>query len=204
MQWNIPGTVLMATEQDTSHIEERFRAMFLGGGVMLSQVSAVTGLETHTIQNWVKRGFLTSPVNKRYTLRQFCRILNINMLKSALPMEEICGLLQYINGNLTEGRLLHDAFVLDAKADAIVVICTSAALTNALSVSVSSHVATISFTAATGDKVLYTVDGTDPRCSGTATAWSSGTITLTAGQTIRVKAYDASEAIAWKEATGNY
>lgn len=109
-----------------------------------------------------------------------------------------------INGNLTEGRLIHDAFVLDAKADAIVVICTSATLTNALSVSVSSHVATISFTAATGDKVLYTVDGTDPRCSGTATAWSSGTITLTAGQTIRVKAYDASEAIAWKEATGNY
>lgn len=109
-----------------------------------------------------------------------------------------------INGNLTEGRLLHDAFVLDAKADAIVVICTSAALTNALSVSVTSHVATISFTASTGDKVFYTVDGTDPRCSGTATAWSSGTITLTAGQTIRVKAYDASEAIAWAEATGNY
>lgn len=109
-----------------------------------------------------------------------------------------------INGNLTEGRLLHDAFVLDAKADAIVVICTSAALTNALSVSVTSHVATISFTAATGDKVFYTVDGTDPRCSGTAVAWSSGTITLTAGQTIRVKAYDASENIAWAEATGNY
>ena len=109
-----------------------------------------------------------------------------------------------INGNLTEGRILHDAFVLDAKADAIVVICTSAAITNALSVSVTSHVATISFTAATGDKVLYTVDGSDPRCSGTAVAWSSGTITLTAGQTIRVKAYDASEAIAWKEATGAY
>lgn len=109
-----------------------------------------------------------------------------------------------INGNLTEGRIMHDAFVLDAKADAIVVICTSAAITNALSVSVSSHVATISFTAATGDKVLYTVDGSDPRCSGTATAWSSGTITLTAGQIIRVKAYDASEAIAWKEATGAY
>ena len=102
MQWNIPGTVLMATEQDTDHIEERFRAMFLGGGVMLSQVAAVTGLETHTIQNWVKRGFLTSPVNKRYTLRQFCRILNINMLKAALPMEEICGLLQYINGSLDD------------------------------------------------------------------------------------------------------
>jgi N4-gp56 family major capsid protein len=109
-----------------------------------------------------------------------------------------------INGNLTEGRIMHDAFVLDAKADAIVVICTSAAITNALSVSVTSHVATISFTAATGDKVFYTVDGTDPRCSGTATAWSSGTITLTAGQTIKVAAYDASEAISWKKASGDY
>ena len=102
MQWNIPGTVLMATEQDTDQIEDRFRAMFLGGGIALSQVAAVTGLEPHTVQNWVKRGFLTSPANKRYTLRQLCRILNINMLKSALPMEEICGLLQYVNGDLSD------------------------------------------------------------------------------------------------------
>ena len=102
MQWNIPGTVLTATEQDTQYIEERFRAMFLGGGIALSQVSAVTGLEPYTVQNWVKRGFLTNPVGKRYSLRQFCRILNINMLKAALPLEEICGLLQYINGNLSD------------------------------------------------------------------------------------------------------
>ncbi len=102
MQWNIPGTVLTATEQDTEYIEERFRAMFLGGGIALSQVSAVTGLEPHTVQNWVKRGFLTNPVGKRYTLRQLCRIININMLKSALPLEDICGLLQYINGDLSD------------------------------------------------------------------------------------------------------
>ena len=102
MQWNIPGTVLTATEQETPHIDEKFRAMFLGGGIALSQVAAVTGLEPYTIQNWVKRGFLTSPVNKRYSLRQLCRILNINMLKSALPLEEICGLLQYINGDLND------------------------------------------------------------------------------------------------------
>ena len=99
MQWNIPGTVLTATAEETPYIEEKFRAMFLGGGMVLSQVAGVTGLEPYTIQNWVKRGFLTNPVGKRYTLRQLCRILNINMLKSALPMEEICGLLQYINGD---------------------------------------------------------------------------------------------------------
>jgi hypothetical protein len=65
-------------------------------------VAAVTGLEPYTIQNWVKRGFLTKPVGKKYTLRQLCRILNINMLKDALPMEKICGLMTYINGHMDD------------------------------------------------------------------------------------------------------
>jgi len=102
MQWNIPGTVLTASPEEINQIQEKFNAMFLGGGMVLSQVSAVTGLEPYTIQNWVKRGFLTNPVNKKYTLRQLCRILNINMLKDALRMEEICGLLTYINGHLDD------------------------------------------------------------------------------------------------------
>lgn len=102
MQWNIPGTVLTALPEEINQIQEKFNAMFLGGGMVLSQVSAVTGLEPYTIQNWVKRGFLTNPVNKKYTLRQLCRILNINMLKDALRMEEICGLMTYINGHLDD------------------------------------------------------------------------------------------------------
>ena len=102
MQWNIPGTVLTASPEEINQIQEKFNAMFLGGGMVLSQVSAVTGLEPYTIQNWVKRGFLTNPVNKKYTLRQLCRILNINMLKDALRMEEICGLMTYINGHLDD------------------------------------------------------------------------------------------------------
>ncbi len=102
MQWIIPGTVLSAAIDEADSLEEKFSAMFLGGGMVLSQVAAVTGLEPYTIQNWVKRGFLTSPVQKKYSLRQLCRILNINMLKSALPMEEICGLLSYINGDLDD------------------------------------------------------------------------------------------------------
>ena len=99
---NIPGTVLTAEHTDAALIEQQFRAMFLGGGIVLSQVAGITGLEPYAIQNWVKRGFLTNPQQKKYTLRQLCRILNINMLKSALPMEEICGLLQYINGQLND------------------------------------------------------------------------------------------------------
>ncbi len=102
MKWIIPGTVLEIPLQDAERVEDMFSSMFLTGGIVLSQVSAVTGLEPYTVQNWVKRGFLASPQRKRYTLRQLCRIININMLKSALPMEDICGLLQYINGNLND------------------------------------------------------------------------------------------------------
>ena len=102
MEWTIPGTVITAQREEAAHVEQKFRAMFLAGGMVLSQVSSLTGLEYYTVQNWVKRGFLTGPVNKRYTLRQLCRILNINMLKSALPMEQICGLLSYVNGELDD------------------------------------------------------------------------------------------------------
>ena len=83
MDWIIPGTVLTAPREAADQIEQQFSAMFLAGGIVLSQVAGITGLETHTVQNWVKRGFLTKPVGKRYTLRQLCRILNINMFKNA-------------------------------------------------------------------------------------------------------------------------
>ena len=102
MEWTIPGTVLPASLAESEQAKEKLEAMFLGGGVVLSQVSAITGLESYTIQNWVKRGFLTSPIGKKYTLRQLCRILNINMLKDALKMEEICGLMTYLNGHLDD------------------------------------------------------------------------------------------------------
>lgn len=102
MEWNLPGTALAVSMEEMSKAEDRLRAMFLAGGIALSQVSAITGLEPYTVQNWVKRGFLTGPQQKRYSLRQLCRILNINMLKDALPMEQICGLMTYINGHLDD------------------------------------------------------------------------------------------------------
>ena len=102
MNWNIPGTILQIPRQDAQHIEDVFTSMFLGGGIVLSQVSGITGLEPYTVQNWVKRGFLSAPQQKRYTMRQLCRIININMLKGVLPMERICGMLGYINGQLND------------------------------------------------------------------------------------------------------
>lgn len=102
MDWIIPGTALAGKVEDAAYVEAQFNSMFLGGGITLSQVAAVTGLEPYTIQNWVKRGFLPPPERKRYTLEQLCRIININMLKSILPMERICGLMAYINGHLDD------------------------------------------------------------------------------------------------------
>ena len=111
MEWILPGTVLPARREEAGLVESRMEAMFLGGGVVLSQVVSITGLEPHTVQNWVKRGFLPAPENKRYNINQLCRIININMLKNVLPMEQICGLLGYINGDLdnTADDLIDDS-----------------------------------------------------------------------------------------------
>lgn len=102
MNWTIPGTVLQGPRAEAVHISEQFGSMFLGGGIVLSQVAAVTGLEAYAIQNWVKRGFLRPPVQKRYDLDQLCRIITINALKGVLSMERICGLLGYVNGQLDD------------------------------------------------------------------------------------------------------
>lgn len=102
MNWTIPGTVLQASRADAVHIEDQFNAMFLGGGMVLSQVAAVSGLEPYAIQNWVKRGFLSPPVKKRYDLEQLCRILTINTLKGVLSLDQICSLLSFVNGQLTD------------------------------------------------------------------------------------------------------
>ena len=102
MIWTVPGSTLEASKEDAPEIAETFKSMFLPGGMVLSQVANISGLESYTIQNWVKRGFLSPPQSKKYSLKQLCRILNINMLKGALTMEQICGLLSFINGALDD------------------------------------------------------------------------------------------------------
>ena len=102
MQWTIPGTTLTGLRAEADHTAELFRSLFLAGGLTLSQVANISGLETYTVQNWVKRGFLSPPVGKRYDMEQVCRILNINILKGAVPIEQIIKLMTYLNGDLTD------------------------------------------------------------------------------------------------------
>lgn len=102
MQWIIPGTTLKGLRTDADRTDGLFQSLFLAGGLTLSQVSSISGLEPYTIQNWVKRGFLSPPVGKRYDMEQVCRILNINILKGAVALEQIVKLMAYLNGDLTD------------------------------------------------------------------------------------------------------
>ena len=102
MNWIIPGTTLTGLRRDADRTDGLFQSMFLAGGLTLSQVSSITGLESYTIQNWVKRGFLAPPQNKRYNMEQVCRIININILRGNMPLEQIVKLMGYLNGNLAD------------------------------------------------------------------------------------------------------
>ena len=102
MQWVLPGTVLVSQREVDGDGERMLDALFLGGDISLAQVSAVTGLESHTVQNWVKRGFLTPPIGKKYSIDQLCRIINIHMLRGVFSLERTCSLLGYINGRLDD------------------------------------------------------------------------------------------------------
>lgn len=102
MQWTIPGTTLSGRRQEADQIDKLFQSMFLAGGLTLSQVASITGLEPYTIQNWVKRGFLPPPQGKRYCMEQLCRIINMNILKGNMNLDQIVRLMGYLNGDLAD------------------------------------------------------------------------------------------------------
>lgn len=82
-------------EKDFSKIDMLLEAT---GGLSLSQVCAITGLEASTIQNWVKRGWVTHPKGKKYEEIHVARILIINALKECIKLEHISLLMNYVNG----------------------------------------------------------------------------------------------------------
>ena len=100
--WIIPGTTLEGLRSNADRTDGLFQSMFLAGGLTLSQVSSITGLEAYTIQNWVKRKYLAPPRNKRYDMEQVCRIIIINMLKGAMSLDQVTDMISYINGDLTD------------------------------------------------------------------------------------------------------
>ncbi|MBP1737600.1 MAG: hypothetical protein H6Q60_1481 [Oscillospiraceae bacterium] len=98
----LPGTTIEVDSSRENAAEQLLSPLFLAGGLTLSQVAQLTGLEPYIIQNWVKRGFVSPPLSKRYSKKQFCRIVMINLLKDSLRIEKICSLLSYLNGVLDD------------------------------------------------------------------------------------------------------
>ena len=128
MNSNVPGTVLPLTDwaKDRVRQGQAFDALIspilsATGGVTLSQLARFTGLEGSTIQNWIKRGWVASNKNKKYTEKQVARILLINVLRAAMKLEDIVSLMTYINGEVEDESddILHDKDLFDLLCSAV-------------------------------------------------------------------------------------
>lgn len=92
-----------------------------------------------------------------------------------------------IDGDVCEGRYIFDSFVLASRSEGIYVYAQSGAATTP-TITISSGTATL--TAGTGETIVYTLDGSNPKNSGTAATYdSTNKPTVTSGETIRAYAY---------------
>lgn len=99
----IPGTKLPLNEQPAENSFAVVSSLCIAtGGLSLSQVMGITGLEGSTIQNWVKRGWVSKPNGKKYSERQIARILLISVLRDCIQIEQIAKLLSYVNGSVDD------------------------------------------------------------------------------------------------------
>ncbi len=108
----LPGSVI--TKENAGGLDgEEFldKVFFLTDGIMLSQIKEISGVDGTTLQNWVKRGWIGSTVNKKYSKNQLARILIINMLRDTMHLKEVDFLLRYINGtiNFEEDDIIPEA-----------------------------------------------------------------------------------------------
>lgn len=88
----LPGTTLMLDSAlDADFAKQLLEGFFTAGGLVLSQVSSLTGMEPHSVQNWVKRGFCSPPVCKKYGISQFCRLVILHLLKDSLTRPKLPG-----------------------------------------------------------------------------------------------------------------
>ena len=99
----LPGTAKTYADQGEKGFDKIEMLLEATGGLSLSQVCAVTGLEGSTIQNWVKRGWVEHPIGKKYEDVHIARILIINALKECIKLEHIALLMSYVNGLSQDG-----------------------------------------------------------------------------------------------------
>ena len=105
----IPGTNITYSKDALKKIKE---LIDVAGGLSLSQVCTITSLHTSTIQNWVKRGYIPRPENKKYFERHMARILLVSALRDSMNIEDMesmfyfCSSLTSINFNNLDTSLV--------------------------------------------------------------------------------------------------
>ena len=121
----IPGTnIAYGDNKDAFSV---LRPMIqITGGLSLGQICRITNLQSSTIQNWVKRGFVPRPEHKKYYERHLSRILLISALRDCMNIEDIGELMVLINGDTDDAgddiiseTALYDVFMQDQLIDAM-------------------------------------------------------------------------------------
>lgn len=111
---NIPGTIFNIKKMDgATGAEFLDKVFYITNGIMLAQIREITGLDGTTLQNWVKRGWVSNPHKKSYDKEQVARILIICMMRDTMQFSRIAFLLQYINGSEPEDRIIEESRLYD-------------------------------------------------------------------------------------------
>lgn len=99
----IPGTKLKKSDMDgLTGLAFLKKVFFVSNGVMLTQIRDISGIDSSTLQNWTKRGWVANSRLKRYDMDQVAHILIINMLRSCMRLDRIAYLIQYVNGSVED------------------------------------------------------------------------------------------------------
>lgn len=112
----IPGTKLKRSDMDNlTGLDFLKRVFFVSEGVMLTQIRDISGIDSSTLQNWTKRGWVINSRSKKYNMDQVAHILIINMLRSCMQLESIDFLIHYINGRVddTSDDIISDSMLYD-------------------------------------------------------------------------------------------
>ena len=112
----IPGTKLKRSDMDNlTGLDFLKRVFFVSEGVMLTQIRDISGIDSSTLQNWTKRGWVVNSKSKKYNMDQVAHILIINMLRSCMQLDHIDFLIHYINGKVddTSDDIISDSVLYD-------------------------------------------------------------------------------------------
>ncbi len=111
MPFTLPGTAIPYDEKAGDDTFALIAPIISAtGGLSLSQLSQLTGIEGSTIQNWVKRGWVMPSSSKKYGERSVVRIMLINIMRGTLKLEDITKLMMIVNGDVIDpdDDILHD------------------------------------------------------------------------------------------------